>query len=90
MGAIVRLEHHRVTLPDEVMVALKLKDGDTLDISIEGDAVRIVRQADPVAELSASAQARLARLMRHCGAGRGAYANAAEADAFIRESREEW
>jgi len=53
--------------------------------------VRIARRAaPPVADLSDSARARLTRLMRYCGAGRGAYANAAEADAFVRQAREEW
>lgn len=91
MGAIVHLEHHQITLPDEVLDALKLRDGDALDVSIEGNAVRIARRhAEPVADLSDSARARLSRLMRYCGAGRGAYANAAEADAFLHQAREEW
>ena len=91
MGAIVHLEHHRITLPDEVLAALKLEDGDALDISIDGNAVRLVRQASPApAELNDAARARLDRLMRHCGAGRGAYASAADAEAAIRSAREEW
>lgn len=93
MGSIVHLEQHRVTLPDEVLAALKLQDGDALDVSIEGDTVRMVRQpsaATTTDGLSDNAGARLNRLMRHCGSGRGAYANAAESDAFIRQAREEW
>ncbi|QNM98819.1 AbrB/MazE/SpoVT family DNA-binding domain-containing protein [Chitinimonas koreensis] len=91
MGAIVRLEHHRITLPDEVLAALKLEDGDALDVSLEGEAVRIVRRSPPAAaELDEAAGARLERLRRHHGAGRGAYADAAEADAAIRHARDEW
>ncbi len=91
MGAIVHLEHHRITLPDEVLAALKLEDGDAVSVSIDGAAVRIVRQDTPVTvKLGETARFRLDRLMRHCGAGRGAYVNAAEADAAIRTVREEW
>jgi len=91
MGAIVHIEHHRITLPDHVLAALKLEDGDAVNVSLDGAAVRIVRLDAPVTvALSETVRSRLDRLMRHRGTGRGAYANAAEADAAIRTARQEW
>jgi len=83
MSYVMVKQKYQVTLPVTLRKQLNVKEGDTLEINIKNGTIVLTPQ-------SMIKKKTPDHLLDYIGSAKGLFANASEADDFIRKERDLW